>query len=158
MPIAQTYEPIATQTSNGSASTITFSSIPSTYTDLILVVRGAGSGGSVDTTLRFNSDSGSNYSRHYMYADSSSITRAVNVNMSQIGSGMNVVHHFMNYANTNMFKTVIGTYWQSSSIMLAQALLWRSTSAINNIAISVVGSGQTFTNGSTFTLYGITAA
>lgn len=158
MAIAQTYEPVATQTSNGSVSTITFSSIPSTYTDLILVVRAAGSGGSTDTTLRFNSDSGSNYSRHYMYGDANSVQRAYNVNMTQIGSGVNVVHHFMNYANTNMFKTIIGTYWAGTALSLAQAILWRSTAAINTIAISIVGSGQTFTSGSTFTLYGIKAA
>jgi hypothetical protein len=158
MPISQTYEPIATQSSNGSASTITFSSIPSTFTDLVLVIRGSGSGGSVDTTLRFNSDSGTNYSRHYMYGDGNSVQRAVNVNMSQIGSGVNVVHHFMNYSNTNVFKTIIGNYWESSNLALTQAILWRSTSAIDTIAISIVGSGQTFTSGSTFTLYGIKAA
>lgn len=158
MAVAQTYEPIATQTSNGSVSTITFSSIPSNYTDLVLSINAAGSGGSVDTTLRFNSDSGTNYSRHYFYGSGGTMTTATNVNLTAIGSGMNVIHNFMNYSNTNMFKTVLGNYWQSPSIMLTQALLWRSTTAINSISISVVGGGQTFTNGSIFTLYGIATA
>lgn len=156
MAIAQTYEPIATQTSNGSASTITFSSIPSTYTDLVLSVNSSGSTGSTDTTLRFNGDSGTNYSRHYFYGGGSSISTAYNVNLAQIGSGVNVIHHFMNYSNTNMYKTVIGNYWKSSDILLSQAILWRSTSAINSISISI--SSGAFTSGSIFTLYGITTA
>jgi len=158
MAAGSTYTPIATQTSDGSASTITFSSIPSTYTDLIFVVRSAGSGGSVDTTLRFNGDTNSNYSRVYMYGSGSSVVTAEVPNQTQIGSGVNAIHHFMNYSNSTTYKTVLGRYWEASSISLAMCILWRSTAAINSIAISIAGSGQTFTNGSTFTLYGIAAA
>lgn len=153
-----TYTPIATQTASGSAATITFSSIPSTYTDLVLVTRGAGSGGSVDTTMRFNGDSGTNYSRIYMYGDTVSVNTAPNSNMAQIGSGTNSITHFINYSNSTTSKAVLGRYGLAGSLSLAQTITWTSTAAINSIAITVVGSGQTFTSSSTFTLYGIKAA
>ena len=57
MAAGSTYTPIAT-TTLGSAGTITFSSIPSTYTDLVIVLNGNGSrvAGTDDTGLRLNSD------------------------------------------------------------------------------------------------------
>ena len=57
-----TYEPIATNTLGSAASSVTFSSIPSTYTDLIVVMNYANSTGLADVFFRFNGDTGSNYS------------------------------------------------------------------------------------------------
>ena len=56
-----TYTSLFTSTATGSQSTITFNTIPQTYTDLVLVI--AGNTASITTALRFNNDTGSNYSR-----------------------------------------------------------------------------------------------
>ena len=58
-----TYDPIATTTLGSAASTITFSSIPNTFTDLRLVLFGV----TLNATgtynqIRFNNDTGTNYS------------------------------------------------------------------------------------------------
>ena len=59
--MASTYTAIATQTASGSTTALTFSSIPQTYTDLVIVcLLTAGNTG--DAYLRYNSDTGTNYS------------------------------------------------------------------------------------------------
>jgi len=70
MAAGATYEPIATTTvSNSSTSTVTFSSISGTYTDLIII----GNLGSETTNafpyLQFNGDTGSNYSYTQLYGN-----------------------------------------------------------------------------------------
>lgn len=69
------YESIQTLVGNGSASQLTFSSIPSTYSHLQirLTVRGTRSYSSEQLYIRLNGDSGSNYRYHYMYGESSSV-------------------------------------------------------------------------------------
>jgi len=69
--MAMTYTPIATQTLGSSVSTVTFSSISGTYTDLVLIAQPIASAG-VDLELRFNGDSGSNYSCTQLSGDGSS--------------------------------------------------------------------------------------
>jgi hypothetical protein len=66
-----TYEPIATYTAPSAQASYTFSSIPSTYTDLVLV---ANFGKSADTAIKYrvNGDTGSNYSVTALYGDGSS--------------------------------------------------------------------------------------
>ena len=69
-----TYQPIETQTVSGtSTSTVTFSSIPQTYTDLVLVSAITQSA-DVSNYLRFNSDTGTNYSRTRLVGTGSSAT------------------------------------------------------------------------------------
>ena len=61
---ATSYESIATINGNGSTATITFSSIPSTYSHLHVRVMARVAAGGEDLTLQFNGDTGANYSRH----------------------------------------------------------------------------------------------
>jgi hypothetical protein len=69
--MAPTYEPIATTTLGTAAASITFSSIPATYTDLrLVVVAKAVSASTLD--VRFNNDSGTNYSKTEISGDGSS--------------------------------------------------------------------------------------
>ena len=167
MPAAQTYEPIATTTTSGSASTHTFSSIPSTYTDLVLVVSGTNSSGSTeDLMVRYNGDTGTNYSRTFLEAGPSAVSgRTANqpyaIIGGYIGAGKDFVSifQFLNYSNTTTNKTSIsranistGTYG-----IYATVGLWRSTAAINSIQVFWPSAG-TFGNGTTMTLYGIKAA
>lgn len=167
--MAVTYEAIATGNGNGSSSTFTFSSIPSTYTDLILVFQESPASGVGDRlTCYVNSDNaGANYSTTTMlgngssaisertsnypkwYLDTGSLTQPQNLN--------NVyVIQFQNYANTTTYKTMLARLNYAQAFTAAQVGLWRSTSAISSISINVATS--TISTDSTFTLYGIKAA
>ncbi len=166
MAAGSTYEPIATTTLGSSASSVTFSSIPQTYTDLVLVTEGIGaSGGSYDADLnvQFNSDTGANYSFTYFFGTGSSTTanRGTGTTNGIVG-GVNdngrsmAICHFNNYSNTNTYKTFIARI-NRPTLVAAFVNLWRSNSAISTIYLFPAG-GKSFAAGFTFTLYGITAA
>ena len=169
--MAKTYEPIATTTLGSAQSSITFSSIPSTYTDLILVagslgMNNAGSAGKV----RFNGDTGSNYSDTVLLGTGSSASsyreananniRVYGFNVGPTGSGNNdnVIVHIQNYANSTTYKTVVCRSNITQVELAAVVGLWRSTSAITSVTFVAYNGTDTFTTGSTFTLYGIKAA
>jgi hypothetical protein len=63
----------------------------------------------------------------------------------------------MNYSNTTTYKTWLSRSGASDRATEALVGLWRSTSAITTIALSI-DAGATYSTGSTFTLYGIAAA
>ena len=167
----KTYEPIATQTLTGTVATVTFSSIPQTYTDLILVVQGRSSTGGASDVLNmtFNSNTGTVYSYVRVMGDGSSASSGressvtswrINYNLPGGGATANVFGldtiQFLNYSNTNIFKSAI---WRSSPAQILSASsvnLFRSTSAITSIDLFL--SIANFVSGSTFTLYGVKAA
>jgi hypothetical protein len=154
-----TYEKIATTTASGGSTSVTLSSIPATYTDLVLVMAGSNSSPS-DLRMRFNGDTGSNYSSTVMYGDGSSSPSFRESNQTSfygaIGTGIsNSIINIMNYSNTTTYKTVITRTNSNSFFTMAFAELWRSTSAINSVTCYVT-SGS-YNAGVTFTLYGIKA-
>jgi hypothetical protein len=159
--MAKTYTPIATQTLTTSVATVTFSSIPSTYTDLVLVANASSVASTQTIGWRANSDSGSNYSDTYLGGDGSSAFSGRNSNQTYAYFGSintsrsTLLLNFMNYSNTTTNKTSIARS-NSTDYAIARVNLWRSTSAISSIDINTAGS--TFATGSTFTLYGIKAA
>jgi hypothetical protein len=57
-----TYDLIASNVLGTATSSVSFTSISGSYRDLIIVVNGLGNGGEINADLRFNSDSGNNYS------------------------------------------------------------------------------------------------
>jgi len=158
-----TYEPISTQTVSGtSTSTVTFSSIPQTYTDLILVSTLSQSV-DVATLLRFNSDTATNYSSTRLRGTGA----AADSQRSSSGTGIeywfgtltgfgNVIWQIQNYSNTTTYKTAISRNNNTQDWMGASVALWRSTSAISTVTYSMA-SGYVIA-GSTFTLYGVKAA
>lgn len=159
-----TYEPIATQTAPGSTSSITFSSIPQTYTDLVIVKNGGNTLIS-NSRFQFNGDDGNNYSATGMYGSGSSTGSYRDTNVSAVvidyfstsGQQSMTLIHVLNYANTTTYKS--GVYRRSDNFnaSLANAFLWRNTAAITSITFSVIASGN-FDNTTTFSLYGIKAA
>lgn len=170
--MAATYEPIATTTVSDSAS-FTFSNIPATYTDLVLIMNYRNTK-VIDNysypQLVFNSDTNTNYSQISLYGNGSSVSSAFQSNRSSINTyegagdlasagvyGLIVVN-IMNYSNTTTYKTVsiMGGTPLSSTIASTQVGLWRNTSAITSITIS--DGSQQIKSGSSFTLYGIKAA
>jgi hypothetical protein len=164
----KTYEPIATQTLGSAQASVTFSSIPSTYTDLVLIASFK-----PDSTIytgygRFNSDSGTNYSETLLYGTGSAAGSARETTRDKMYFGnwttpnttsSNVINilNIMNYSNTTTFKTVISRTSDSTTEVSAAVNLWRSTAAITSLETFVGGAGK-FVAGSTFTLYGIKAA
>jgi hypothetical protein len=164
--MAFTYEPIATQTLSGSAASITFSSIPQTYTDLVIV-------GSYYVTYPTNRltqiqvgngsiDTGANYSSNYMGGNSSSTFAGKSNN----DSGINGPNHYsnfsasfvylFNYTNTTTYKTILTRGGTTNGNEGATTGTWRNTAAINTVLWQP--NGDNFGINSTFTLYGIKAA
>lgn len=162
-----TYEPISTQTVGTAIASVTFSSIPQTYTDLIFIVSAASSVAQ-DPIVRLNSDSGTNYSYTTLTGNRANAVSARGTN--QTGMAQNYfgsdsttlsenarVMHFFSYSNTTTYKTMLARAGRGNTDGLALVCnLWRNTAAITSIT-AITGSG-TYSIGSTFTLYGIKAA
>ena len=162
-----TYEPIATNTLGSATPSITFSSISSAYTDLVLVAGNLSAASASNAfKMQVNGDTGNNYSNTYLTGDGSSSSSGRNSsadtlrffdNPNIIGPAV-VTAHFMNYANTTTYKTVLSRSSAAGYSANAEVNLWRNTAAINSITIFFATSGNNIQAGSTFTLYGIKAA
>lgn len=160
--MAITYEPIATTTLSTTATSVTFSSIPGTYTDLVIASAIISNSTSNDTKVQFNNDTNSNYSMTRMYGEASAASdRSTNATSMHLGRNSTTatpnIFHIMNYSNTTTYKTALGRSGFATGIVLANVGLWRSTSAITSVTILITG-GDTFSANSTFTIYGIKAA
>jgi hypothetical protein len=159
-----TYQAISTTTLTSAVSSYSFSSIPSTYTDLVLVANIGGSSADVVSYIQFNADAGTNYSNTKIYGNGtaagsqrdSNITYAkITDNLTATTLTMNVIVQILNYSNSTTYKTALVRFNNPTGIVEKILNPWRSTSAINRIDF---GSGANFLTGSTFTLYGIKAA
>jgi hypothetical protein len=157
--MAKTYEAIATTTLGSAASSYTFSSIPSTYTDLILIIQATTI--SANFNMRFNSDTGSNYSYTSLWGDGSSAASYKSTNNTVMGltytsSGAPISKiQIQNYASSSVFKSVLIRQDDSTNATGAVMGLWRSTAAITSVTIV---SGGNLPTGTSLTLYGIKAA
>ena len=165
-------ELISSQILTSSASSVTFSSIPSDYKHLQIRMAhrntrtGSGNGLMV---LEFNSDTGANYSMHELLGNGSSVTSdatyAVNQNFMGLAfspEASNTTSAFagtvvdiLDYANTTKNKTVrsLGGVAASTNRISLISGHWRSTSAVTSIKMYVF-SGNLVT-GSRFSLYGV---
>lgn len=175
------YESIATITSSGSTSTITFSSIPSTYKHLQLriIARGTGTGGyytSVPVTFNGDTTAGNYYNHSLGGNGSGTVTPyasgyATN-SLINIPNGANTANAFagavidiLDYKSTTKNKTIRSLngcdlnssagFPYSGAIFLA-SMLWNSTSAINSITFTADATySVNFASGSSFALYGV---
>ena len=164
-----TYTPISSITLSANTATITFSGIPQTYTDLILVAQAKSttSGSSFNNyRIQFNGDTTSLYSDTFLSGNGTSATSTRDSGQTVIYAGILPqtsasaevsIFHFMNYSNTTTNKTVLcrGNMGGTSGGVNATVGLWRSTAAITRIDLFM--SSADITSGSTFTLYGIGA-
>ena len=169
------YESIATvAVGSGGSTTISFTSIPSTYSHLQLRAIAHTAGNGFDyalTKITFNSDSGSNYAYHRLFGNGTSASADGEASKTQIygtwspdnltlssSFGASVMD-VLDYSSTNKYKTVriLGGFDSNGKGFAALfSGLWQSTSAINRIDITS-NSGQDFSNYSHFALYGIKA-
>jgi hypothetical protein len=162
------YDSIATVTASGSASVLTFSSIPSTYQHLqIRGIARDGVGSSI--TMTFNSDTSGNYARHRLTGDGSSAAASGSASTAfipllgaaGIGSATStfaaLIIDILDYANTSKYKTaraLNGLDQNGSGGVELASGLWQSTVAINTITLTD-GGANNFSTGTTFALYGI---
>lgn len=178
-----TYEPIQTFNVTTNTQTVEFSSIPSTYTDLVLLFYGEGyaatSGGTVDSmVMRFNGSTSAIYGSWNIDAKGDSSRYAFKENSGTsitfpIAAASTATHNpslaridIQSYSNSNAWKTCIGRYaletGGNTSMGVRQVFgtvggQWRSTTSITSIQLSTsAGSATGFVSGR-FTLYGIKA-
>jgi len=163
-----TYEPISTTTLASGTASVTFSAIPATYTDLVLVIDGLAASTAFDAWIRINGDTATNYSNTSLYGSGAAAGSSRNSNLTagyletqatyrSTNRTMQIVH-FFNYANTTTYKTWLSQAGSSTDYVERIVGLWRKTpEAITTILISNSGPSN-FGIGSVFTLYGIKAA
>ena len=150
-----TYDLISEQVLSSAASSVTFSSIPQGFKDLVLeCVMSSNSGGVTYPILRFNGDTGANYSYTYLNGNGSTAQsgRGTTFFIALVtpSLGMNVLQ-IMSYSNTNVFKTVLNRSSQDPGNIGADVALWRSTAAITSLSLDTTS----FQAGNIFRLYGI---
>jgi microcompartment protein CcmK/EutM len=166
--MSATYEPIATTTLGSATNSVTFSSIPATYTDLVIVTDFTVTvNNQAAHYVQINGDTGNNYSRTILYGTGSAAGSARQSNNSSLYFGMWVEDmdttdrsvisiYFNNYSNSTTFKTGLGRYSVATKEVGAGVGTWRNTAAITSLNLAIVSNN--YAVGSTFTLYGIKAA
>lgn len=179
-PVTSSYESIATVNVDTSLpTTVEFTSIPSTYKHLQIraFVLGTRSDYQIgEAIMRFNNDTGTNYSAHFLVGDGSGTGGGAQSNSTSIptgdgtfggnaGGGGNfgvMVMDIFDYADTNKYKTVRhlsgvdlnGTYNTIGGRIDMMSGSWRSTSAISSIKFTAQGISS-FRQYTQFALYGI---
>jgi hypothetical protein len=163
------YESIATFTGSGNPSSVTFSSIPSTFKHLQIRWLSRNSIAAPDDVIsvQFNGDTASNYDLHFMYGDGSSAGAIALTNRAEIYSGYQTsnsaganiygagIIDVLDYQNSNKYKTLRtlgGDDRNGAGTLYFGSGLWRSTSAITSVKLFSTG---TFATNSSFALYGI---
>lgn len=151
------------------AANVEFSNIPSTYTHLQIRYMALCSSNN-DFQIRVGNgsiDTGSNYTLHILGGNGSSAYSNGYANETQFKTGFSQsgsttpavgVVDFLDYANTNKFKTMRalgGTDRNGSGDAQIASGVWRSTSAINTIRLYL---GANFNQYSQFAIYGVKSA
>ena len=165
MAALSSYTPISTQTLSSGSTEITFNSFTG-YTDLVLVCNVFGTA-NYSGFIRFNGDTGSNYSSTTIQVNGSSatsgwatsdtkiyiMTKGVGFDPSYLTTG---IINIQNYSNSTTYKTVLsrsGVVRASLGETCEFVGTWRNTAAITSFTI--ISDGGTYASGSTFSLYGI---
>ena len=161
---------IATQTiGNNSTTSITFSSIPQTFSALQIRISGgiyaaSGSGGSAWYMSGFNGISSTRH--HHMYGDGSGYTASSDSNVPVIFCPYNstpahyaaAILEIPDYASTNkhkVLKSLSGYDTNGIGVTGLMSILWANSAAINSLSFG--SGGGYFATGSRVDLYGITS-
>ncbi len=156
------YDSLATVTLSANTASVTFAGIPSTYKHLQIRYSANGTT-SANPTVRFNSDTGSNYAYHIVYGQGTSAAAVAGASQSfmylgTVYSNASVfsggIIDVLDYGNTNKTKTMralTGAENNSAGEIALFSGLWNNTSAINTVTIAFTN----FTANSTFALYGV---
>jgi hypothetical protein len=155
----RTYIALANITLGSSTASVAFSNIPATYRDLVLVINGNTSATS-EVQLRFNGDSGANYScvrglgfTGGLYTDSN-VNVTSTAAIASIGTSQStVIQQIMDYSATDKHKSVLARSVIPTTDVVMGIARWANTSAITSIT-ALLSTG-TYATGTTFCLYGI---
>jgi len=167
--MALTYVAIATTTvGSGGAANITFSSIPQTYTDLLVLLSARSEGTDGDSFFTINANSGANYSYRRLSLSDNTVT----TNSSSGATGGywafippstytsntfgNVSLYIPNYTSSNNKSFSVDGVSETNSTNTVSRLvagLWAQTSAITSLEFTTYGAD--LEQYSTATLYGI---
>lgn len=159
-----TYDLISSNVLSSSSSSITLSSIPATYRDLVLVMDLlAFDNSQYSAQVRANNDSGSNYFDVFMRGNGGSgISSNATVGAFRVINAATTtekaftIFHFIDYSATDKHKTALQRTGAPSASDTGVYLMhhrWANTAAISSLSISTA-FGQ-FAAGSSFYLYGI---
>lgn len=168
---------IASVVGDGSSSTITFSSIPSTYQHLQLRFQGrialAGGGSVYNANIRFNGDSGTNYTWHAIrgtgsavaaygstgqgFANVDSVFPDANVSASTFAPAIVDIHNYTSTTQNKVLRAFSGYETNTAGNVWLTSSVWLNTNAITSITITNNASSN-FVTGSVFSLYGIKGA
>ena len=165
-------EPIATTLLAASASSIVFSNIPQGYKHLQIRYIGRSTRADVIDSLgmQFNGDTGSNYARHYLYADGttasagastsqtySNVATSAAANAAANIFGVGVID-ILDYSNVYKFKTIralSGDDRNGGGDVNFGSGLWMNTAAVTSITLLAQGGIASYVTNSRFSLYGI---
>lgn len=153
MPTA-TWTALATITLTSNDAEITFSSIPNTYRDLVVIAHEKNTTGTAGFRCYLNGDTG-NATQVSMDSSGSALSATqniMNVSVSENDFGTTILH-IMDYSATDKHKIVLGRGNAKGSFVRAAAGRWASTNAVTSLTLTT--AGYDFVSGSTFTLYGI---
>lgn len=163
--MAVTYEALKTYTFASNGSSFSWTSIPSTYTDLVIIsyVKNT-TGNNYEAYITYNGDTTSAYSQGFTLNYNGALQAGQNLNINQIrpiksgaaqwsSSQINI----MDYSATNKYKTSIGRSGDGTFFTMLINGVWRNTDAINRIDITAE-AGSSFAAGTKFDLYGIASA
>ena len=159
-----TNTPIYSTTLSATTTSVTFSNIPSTFTDLVLVVNGSFSGTDY-LNLQFNGDTTTSYSDLPFRGNGSAASAGAASSRAFIWTNTEASansrfmcrSNIQNYANPNINKSVLSRGDSTTGYVAVNIGTWRKTEPITSIRVYGL-SGNNFTVGSTFTIYGIKAA
>jgi len=162
-----TYDLIASNVLGSAAASVTFSSIPATYRDLVLVVSAKAVEANGTIFMRLNADSGTNYNYVQMAGNGSVTNSESNSGLSSFRLGYNYdlitttnfnlsTVNFLDYNATDKHKSLLIRTNEASLATYAVAGRYASTSAVSGILLYPAGFTN-FAAGSSFHLYGISA-
>jgi len=160
-----TYTPLYTTTISGTSISSVSITIPAGYTDLRIVFNGSNTvGGTYALFGQLNSDTGTNYSSTRVYGNGSGTYSDRTTTQTQLffgwtssGTQGTITIDLMNYSNATTYKTTISRGNDTAGRLGAFVNLWRSTAAVTSVTL-ISESASNFSNGTTFSLYGIKAA
>jgi hypothetical protein len=157
----KTYIQINSITLVAASPSVTFSSIPQNFRDLVLVVNGGGTSTQGNNYLYFNNDTtASNYFYIRMLGDGSSTSsaNALNPSVSDVTTAFNniVKVDIFDYSSSDKHKIRLSTSSNPTSTIIAYVSRWANTSPVTSLTFAGFNSGN-WAMGTTFTLYGIEA-
>lgn len=152
------YVPLANLTIGVATTSVTFSSISTSYRDLVLIINcSTTTAGVINLTLNGDTALGSYKKLGIAGTGTTAETSGgSNLNLGNSASGDRLMQiNFFDYAITNKHKPILVKHAAPSSVAESRFIRWTNTAAISTILLTTTGT--TFTAGSTFALYGVSA-